>query len=75
MLNRHHKYFLIALMESFQHMRHLGSYKRKLKMHTTVTNSNGKIWFFVKEGLDVEVISYTKQQITVKISFLENRSK
>lgn len=48
---------MTALMEPFQHSKHVHRYKRRLGMHTVGANSNGKIWFFVNKHTEVEIIS------------------
>ncbi|XP_060194894.1 uncharacterized protein LOC132624080 [Lycium barbarum] len=69
MLNKHYKFFLIALMEPFQHQRQIQQYRRKLGMPYANSNCNGKIWFFVQHNVDVEVLLDTEQSITVKLNF------
>ncbi|KAG5585574.1 hypothetical protein H5410_046008 [Solanum commersonii] len=59
MLNRHHKFTLIALMELFQDTRQLQSYKRRLGMRYVNYNTNGQIWVFIKECISVGVIADT----------------
>ncbi|XP_060189234.1 uncharacterized protein LOC132618185 [Lycium barbarum] len=44
-------------------------------MYQVGANCSGKIWFFVEENVDVEIISDTAQQITLKLFLQEhNRS-
>lgn len=64
MLHRHHKFFFIALLEPFQHPRQIDKYMRKLGMMHAGSNCNGKIWFFLAEGIDMDVMMDTSQQIT-----------
>ncbi|XP_059292741.1 uncharacterized protein LOC132046197 [Lycium ferocissimum] len=71
MLNRHHKFFLIALMEPFQHIRTINHYRRRLGMCLANANCNGKIWYFVADNIDVEVLMDSPQQITLKL-FLQD---
>lgn len=61
MIDRQHQLFLIALMELFQSARQIQMYERKLNMHTVGTNGNGKIWYFISDNVDVEVISDSPQ--------------
>lgn len=52
-----------------------GSYKntkKKLHMNQAGANSNGKIWFFVKDNMDMEIIGESNQQFTLKLT-LEDR--
>lgn len=44
----------MALMEPFQHQRHIEMYKLWVGMSTAWHNSNGKIWVFVEEDYQVE---------------------
>ena len=71
MLNRHHKFFIIVLPEPFQRTKHIEKYKRRLGMHVTGANINGKIWYFVAQGVDVEVIEDKSQQITLNLKIQE----
>ncbi|XP_060200406.1 uncharacterized protein LOC132628659 [Lycium barbarum] len=71
MLNRHHKFFLIALMEPFQHIRTINHYRRRLGICLANSNCNGKIWYFVADNIDVEVLMDSPQQITLKL-FLQD---
>ncbi|XP_060183152.1 uncharacterized protein LOC132613118 [Lycium barbarum] len=43
-------------------------------MNTTGHNCNGKIWYFVNDGVDVEILMDTEQQITIKLC-LQNNGK
>ncbi|XP_059288975.1 uncharacterized protein LOC132042454 [Lycium ferocissimum] len=52
-----------------QQARQIQKYRRKLGMPYANFNCNGKIWFFVQEKVDVEVLLDTKQSITVKLFF------
>ncbi|KAG5572292.1 hypothetical protein H5410_062058 [Solanum commersonii] len=36
-------------------------------MHFAKANCNGKIWLFVKEGYQVDIVVYSTQQIMLKI--------
>ncbi|XP_060170653.1 uncharacterized protein LOC132601588 [Lycium barbarum] len=72
MLHRHHKLFLIAFMEPFQDSRHIDKYKKRLGMQVAGFNCNGKIWFFVKDGIEVEVLMNSDQQVTLKLTFLDS---
>lgn len=71
MLHRHHKFIFIALMEPFQQVRYIQKYKIRLGMAQANANSNRKIWYFVKEGIEVEIISNTNQQVTLKLFIQE----
>ncbi|XP_060216615.1 uncharacterized protein LOC132644079 [Lycium barbarum] len=69
MLHRHHKFSIIALMEPFQHFRHIQGFRRRLGMRYAHYNCNGKIWFFVYDNVDVEILQDLEQQITIKLLF------
>ncbi|XP_060190609.1 uncharacterized protein LOC132619859 [Lycium barbarum] len=49
--------------------RQIQNYRRKLRMPYANSNCNGKIWFFVQDNVDVEVLLDTEQYITVKLQF------
>ncbi|XP_060181187.1 uncharacterized protein LOC132610801 [Lycium barbarum] len=74
MLNRHHKFVLIAVTKPFQNSRNIQRYKRRLGMNFAGYNCNGKIWYFVEDGVDVEVLMDTDQQVTIKL-LLQNSGK
>ncbi|XP_059313352.1 uncharacterized protein LOC132064401 [Lycium ferocissimum] len=56
-------------MEPFQHVSKIQQYRRRIGMPYANSNCNGKIWFFVNENVDVEILQDTTQQITVKLYF------
>ncbi|XP_059314087.1 uncharacterized protein LOC132064926 [Lycium ferocissimum] len=70
MLHRHLKFFLIAFMEPFLDSRHIDKYKRRLGMQVAGFNCNGKIWFFVNDGIEVEVLM-NSIGVTLKLTFLD----
>lgn len=74
MLNRHHHFVLNALMKTFQQAGQIQSYKRRLNMNKAGANINGKIWFFVKDSVELEVIRDSDQQITLKLILEDNQS-
>ncbi|MDV3190758.1 MAG: hypothetical protein Q8838_02450 [Candidatus Phytoplasma australasiaticum] len=69
MLHRHHKFDLIALIEPFQEVRHVQNYNRRLGMTYSNYNIDGKIWLFVNNGTQVEVIADPEQQLSIKLVF------
>ncbi|XP_060182017.1 uncharacterized protein LOC132611631 [Lycium barbarum] len=60
-----------SLMEPFQHSRHIQGFRRRLGMRYAHYNCNGKIWFFVNDNVDVEILQDLEQQITIKMLFQE----
>ncbi|XP_060210793.1 uncharacterized protein LOC132637772 [Lycium barbarum] len=58
-------------MEPFQHQRQIQKYRRRLGMPYANFNCKGKIWFFVQDNVDVEVLLDIEQSITVKLKFQE----
>ncbi|KAH0653162.1 hypothetical protein KY290_031451 [Solanum tuberosum] len=54
-------------MEPFQNARDINKYRRRLGMPFAKANCNGKIWLFVKEGYQVDIIDDSFQQLTLKI--------
>ncbi|XP_060178137.1 uncharacterized protein LOC132608081 [Lycium barbarum] len=55
-------------MEPFQNCRHLQKYKNRLGMGSAIANQNGKIWIFVDEAVQWDLVLYTEQQITLKLN-------
>lgn len=64
MLNKHHNFFLITLMETFQDTTHI----QETGMKYVNYNQNGQIWVFIKEHIQVGVISDTDQQLTLHLT-------
>lgn len=64
---------MIALIEPLQKVRHVQQYKRRLGMTYANYNINGKIWLFINNGIQVEVMSDTKQTLTIKMLFKNGR--
>ncbi|XP_075087606.1 uncharacterized protein LOC107820507 [Nicotiana tabacum] len=62
------------LMEPWQDINKLEEYRRKLGIHSAYANMNGKIWAFVDEDIDVDIVMNMKQQMTLKL-FHRNMSK
>ncbi|XP_060190547.1 uncharacterized protein LOC132619760 [Lycium barbarum] len=58
-------------MEPFQQASQIQKYRRRLGMPYTNYNRSSKMWFFVEDKVDVEVLLDTDQQITVKLFFQE----
>jgi len=69
MLNRHHNFAFIALMEPFLEGNQIHKYKRRLGMSYATHNQNVKIWVFVQDHIHVGVISNTDQQLTLQLHF------
>ncbi|XP_060182761.1 uncharacterized protein LOC132612660 [Lycium barbarum] len=44
-------------------------FRRRLGMRYAHYNCNGKIWFFVNDNVDVEILQDLEQQITIKLLF------
>ncbi|KAK4726805.1 hypothetical protein R3W88_031722 [Solanum pinnatisectum] len=68
MLHRHHKFMLIALMKPFQDTTHIQRFKRRLGMQYVNYNANGKIWVFINSNIHVDVISNTRQQLSLLLT-------
>ncbi|XP_060202609.1 uncharacterized protein LOC132631026 [Lycium barbarum] len=61
-------------MGPFQHVRKIQKFKRRLGMHQAGAKYRGKIWFFVEENVNVEILSDTTHQITLKL-FLQEHNR
>lgn len=61
-------------MKPFQQVKHIHNYKRRLNMSVAGANSSGKIWYFVADKIEVEVVLDSDQEIILKLSFLENNT-
>lgn len=69
LINLHMKYnfYLIGLVEPWQDINKLELYRRRLGIKSAYANVNGKIWVFVDEDIDVEVLIYMEQQLSLKL--------
>nr|XP_016462863.1 PREDICTED: uncharacterized protein LOC107785951 [Nicotiana tabacum] len=76
LINLHRKYnfYLIGLMEPWQDINKLEEYRRKLGIQSAYANMNGKIWAFVDEDIDVDIVMNMEQQMTLKL-FHRNLNK
>lgn len=72
MLHRHHNLSIIALMAPFQRTDNIQRYKRRLGMEYANHNCKGKIWVFIYDQFQVEVLSDSEQMLTLSLKFLEN---
>lgn len=68
MMHRQKHFNFIALLEPFQHHRHIDMYKLWLDMGTTYHNVNGKIWLFVEGRFQIEVQLDMEQLISFKLT-------
>ncbi|KAH0672962.1 hypothetical protein KY290_025245 [Solanum tuberosum] len=55
-------------MEPFQDTTHIQRFKRRLGMQYVNYNSNGQIWIFIREHIQVGVISDSEQQLTLHLT-------
>ncbi|XP_060202778.1 uncharacterized protein LOC132631203 [Lycium barbarum] len=60
----------VALLEPFQHVRHIDMYKLWLNMGTTWHNVNGKIWIFVDAEIQVEIMRDTEKLLSCRFTHL-----
>ncbi|XP_075111586.1 uncharacterized protein LOC107825614 [Nicotiana tabacum] len=65
-LHRKYNFYLIGL-ETWQDIDQLEIYRRSLDIKTVVANVNGKIWAFIDEDIDVEVLYDMEQQLNLKL--------
>ncbi|KAG5600400.1 hypothetical protein H5410_031770 [Solanum commersonii] len=63
---------LKALMAPFQRTNNIQRYKRRLGMEYANHNCKGKIWVFIYDQFQVEVLSDSEQMLTLSLKFLEN---
>ncbi|XP_059285640.1 uncharacterized protein LOC132039116 [Lycium ferocissimum] len=58
-------------MEPFQNANKIHQYRIRISMPYANSNCNRKIWFFVNDNIDVEILEDTSQQVTLKLFFEE----
>ncbi|XP_070013002.1 uncharacterized protein [Nicotiana sylvestris] len=61
-------------MESWQDINKLEQYRRKPGIHDAYANVNSKIWAFVDEEIDVDIVMNMEQHVTLKL-FHRNLNK
>lgn len=71
MLHKFPNFSFIALLESFQHVGTIQSYRNRLHMPLVFCNFNGKVWLLTNHGFDTTTVSNSKLQLTI---LLENRT-
>lgn len=64
MLHKYHNFAFIGLLEPFQHTRVIDRYRSRIQMPWVFHNYSGKIWCFINQGFDAQVVMDTDQQIT-----------
>ncbi|XP_060190556.1 uncharacterized protein LOC132619776 [Lycium barbarum] len=67
-LNRRHHYSLIALMEPFHGSDEVESYRRRLGIHNSMVNMSEKIWIFLTDDWQAQVIMDSVQHVTLKMT-------
>ncbi|XP_060202706.1 uncharacterized protein LOC132631120 [Lycium barbarum] len=70
LLHRQKHFNYVALLEPFQHVRHIDMYKLWLNMGTSWHNVNGKIWLFVDAEIQVEIMRDTEQLLSCRFTHL-----
>ncbi|XP_060190564.1 uncharacterized protein LOC132619785 [Lycium barbarum] len=70
LLHRQKLFNYVALLEPFQHVRHIDMYKLWLNMGTAWHNVNGKIWIFVDAEIQVEIMRDTEQLLSCRFTHL-----
>ncbi|KAG5594870.1 hypothetical protein H5410_036102 [Solanum commersonii] len=58
-------------MEPFQNINNIQRFKRRLGMEYANYNCNGKIWVFIKDHIQVEVLADSDQMLTMRLLFLD----
>lgn len=66
-LHKRFHFYLIGLMEPFMDRREIDNFKLKLGFQQAYVNINGKIWAFVDELMEVEIIGDEDQMLTLHI--------
>ncbi|XP_060216639.1 uncharacterized protein LOC132644099 [Lycium barbarum] len=62
---------LAVIQVEKDNVQHIQRFRRRLGMRYAHYNYNGKLWFFVNDNMDVEIMQDLEQQITVKLLFQE----
>ncbi|XP_060178298.1 uncharacterized protein LOC132608263 [Lycium barbarum] len=71
MVNKH-KTDMVAMSEPLVNSNKIEGYKRFLGFNHCISNINGKIWCFWRDGCDVSVIQNHVQQMTLKVQKNQN---
>ncbi|XP_060183360.1 uncharacterized protein LOC132613364 [Lycium barbarum] len=75
LMHRQKNFNFIALMEPFQHHRHIDMYRLWLGMGTAWHNITGKIWVFVNEEFQAEVTKDNEQLLALKLTHLDSNQE
>ncbi|XP_060183464.1 uncharacterized protein LOC132613460 [Lycium barbarum] len=66
-MNLKYHFGFIGILEPFQDPDKMEDFRRRLNMHTAAANISGKIWIFVDEMFEMEIIHDHMQHIAIKI--------
>lgn len=67
-IDRQFHFDFIALMEPKQHIRTVDQYRRRLGFEQVVVNVSNKIWVFIDQKFDFDILVNMEQQITLKMT-------
>lgn len=69
---KQYDFYLIRLMDPMQNVNKLESYRRQLRLQHAFVNFCNKVWAFIDEAYDVDVLVDMEQQLTLRLINLES---
>ncbi|XP_070019835.1 uncharacterized protein LOC142178556 [Nicotiana tabacum] len=67
-IDRQYQFDFIALMEPMQQTRTVDQYRRRLGFKQVVVNISNKIWIFIDQKYDFDILFNMEQQITLRMT-------
>lgn len=74
-MNRMYHIQFIDLMEPIQQARKMDKYRRKISFAQAVVNVSNKIWAFIDEKYDIDILLDMEQQLTLKLFDTEDQKE
>ncbi|XP_075080475.1 uncharacterized protein LOC107786790 [Nicotiana tabacum] len=70
-MHRQHHFEFIGILEPMQQSNKMENYRRRIGLAQAVVNVSNKIWAFIDEVFDVDILYNTTQQITLRLFHTE----
>nr|XP_016449536.1 PREDICTED: uncharacterized protein LOC107774498 [Nicotiana tabacum] len=70
-MHRQHHFEFIGILEPMQQSNKMENYRRRIGLAQAVVNVSNKIWAFIDEVFDVDILYNMTQQITLRLFHIE----
>ncbi|XP_070022763.1 uncharacterized protein [Nicotiana sylvestris] len=74
-MHRQHHFEFIGILEPMQQSNKMKNYRRRIGLAQAVVNVSNKIWVFIDEVFDVDILYNTTHQITLRLFHTETHVK